>query len=187
MRQINSKRFSTDKWNKKIPMLNYVSILGQVHKLPVFSHNVICKEHGEAIHFYRFTICLLRSSGTFDYIDIITSAEVAKNIAEHDLVDVHGVLRSHNPINPETGKYELDVFVFTSDIKIASKPFSSSINTVALDGYVCKPPIIRSTPKGWQIADLFLALNHGNNTSYIPTEISSNVTKTLQLWYSHKG
>ena len=42
-------------------------------------------------------------------------------------------------------------------------------NTIVLSGYICKPPIYRTTPFNREIADILIAVNHAYNKSdYIP-------------------
>src|SRR5690606_22495334 len=42
-------------------------------------------------------------------------------------------------------------------------------NEIFLDGYICKPPIYRTTPLGREITDLLIAVNRAYNKSdYIP-------------------
>ena len=45
----------------------------------------------------------------------------------------------------------------------------ASPNNVFLNGYICKPPVYRTTPFGREIADILLAVNRAYNKSdYIP-------------------
>lgn len=44
-----------------------------------------------------------------------------------------------------------------------------SENRIELDGYICKPPVLRKTPYGRVIADVLLAVNRtSGRSSYIP-------------------
>ena len=66
------------------------------------------------------------------------------------------------------------VTVFARDIEIleGDDPASQldiNPNDVFLNGFICKPPIYRTTPFGREIADILLAVNRSYNKSdYIP-------------------
>lgn len=43
------------------------------------------------------------------------------------------------------------------------------MNEIILNGFICKPPVYRTTPFGREIADILLAVNRSHNKSdYIP-------------------
>ena len=62
---------------------------------------------------------------------------------------------------------------------------SKNPNEIYLDGYICKPPLYRTTPFGREIADVLLAVNRAYNKSdYIPTIAwgrNSRFCKNLQV------
>ena len=62
---------------------------------------------------------------------------------------------------------------------------SRNPNEIYLDGYICKPPLYRTTPFGREIADVLLAVNRAYNKSdYIPTIAwgrNSRFCKNLQV------
>ena len=48
-------------------------------------------------------------------------------------------------------------------------PPAKNPNSIVLSGYICKPPVYRTTPFNREIADLLLAVNRAYNKSdYIP-------------------
>jgi len=63
----------------------------------------------------------------------------------------------------------LTVFVRDIKIKLDEEDAKQNPNEVILNGYICKPPIFRTTPFGREIADLLIAVNRSYNKSdYIP-------------------
>ena len=81
-----------------------------------------------------------------------------------NLIGVIGQLRSYNKLIGDRSKLVLKVFVrelCTPDLNVPNK--------IELIGFVCKPPIYRTTPFGREIADLLVAVNRAYNKSdYIP-------------------
>ena len=70
-------------------------------------------------------------------------------------------------------KSKLILSVFARELEILAQDATElsfeDINTVILDGFVCKPPIYRCTPKGREIADILVAVNRPYGKSdYIP-------------------
>ena len=58
--------------------------------------------------------------------------------------------------------------IFTRDISIKDEEIRNP-NQIYLDGYICKPPIYRTTPFQREIADILLAVNRSYNKSdYVP-------------------
>ena len=48
-------------------------------------------------------------------------------------------------------------------------PAARNPNSIVLSGYICKPPVYRTTPFNREIADLLVAVNRAYNKSdYIP-------------------
>jgi single-stranded DNA-binding protein len=83
-------------------------------------------------------------------------------------VQVDGQYRSYNYMNKAGNK--LFLTVFARDIRILSSlEQTGNPNTIYLNGFLCKPPIYRTTPFGREIADILLAVNRPYNKSdYIP-------------------
>lgn len=101
----------------------------------------------------RFYICYLesvRTSGNIDTLPLVSSENVAdlEKINVGDVIEVVGEVRTRN----DNGKVR--VFIFSSDININVN--GSDTNEVVCDGYVCKPPIYRTTPFGREITDLII-------------------------------
>ena len=76
-----------------------------------------------------------------------------------------GQFRSYNKL--EDGKSRLMLTVFVREL--LDEQQSKNPNSIVLSGYVCKPPVYRTTPFNREIADLLIAVNRSYNKSdYIP-------------------
>ena len=76
-----------------------------------------------------------------------------------------GQFRSYNKL--EGGRSRLMLTVFVREL-LAPVP-TQNPNSIVLSGYICKPPVYRTTPFNREIADLLLAVNRAYNKSdYIP-------------------
>ena len=53
--------------------------------------------------------------------------------------------------------------------ELLEEPPAKNPNSIVLSGYICKPPVYRTTPFNREIADLLIAVNRSYNKSdYIP-------------------
>ena len=121
--------------------------------------------------FYKAFLSVNRSNyGCKDLIPITISGNILKDIDIHSLVIIKGQIRSKDTIVDE--KFKVDLYVYVKEISNArdnSTCNDNSINNVFLNGYVCKKPILRTTPSGKQITDILIACNYGKDrTAYIP-------------------
>ena len=139
---------------------NSVTISGIVTTEPVYSHEI----YGEK--FYEVTLAVKRLSGMDDYLPISVSEHLLSDaFHEGQMVTVAGQFRSYNKTVGDKSKLMLTVFA--RDVL----PFDETINpnTLELTGYICKPPIYRTTPFNREICDVLLAVNRQYNKSdYIP-------------------
>ncbi len=140
---------------------NRVYLCGDIVTPAVYSHEV----YGEG--FYEFNVSVNRLSGQADILPVT----VSERLVEDGGLDVGskiiaiGQFRSYNKIVDGKSKLMLTVFVR----ELLSEPLAVSPNSVVLSGYVCKPPIYRTTPFNREIADLLIAVNRAYNKSdYIP-------------------
>lgn len=126
--------------------------------------------------FYRTRVKIERLSGTQDYIPLIVSNMLIYNISKESLkgkyVEVAGQFRSFNK-EGDDGRRHLELFLFATAINIYESEAEfeevTNANLIYLDGYICKPPVYRTTPLGRQITDLLIAVNRSYNKSdYIP-------------------
>jgi len=142
---------------------NTVTLMGTVGNKPTFSH----ERYNEG--FYEFNLKVPRLSEQFDMLPVTVSERLLKGIDlnEGAPIAVEGQFRSYNKIEDARSKLMLTVFVrdFIADTSGLSSP-----NSVSLCGYICKPPIYRTTPFNREICDVLIAVNraHNNKSDYIP-------------------
>lgn len=141
---------------------NKVFLSGEVESSPVYSHEL----YGEG--FYEFYLRVSRLSGQADVLPVTVSERIMSGV---DLtigarVALSGQFRSYNKIENEHSKLMLTVFVRDFLPYDENKP---NPNVTELNGYVCKPPVYRTTPFNREICDVLLAVNRSYNKSdYIP-------------------
>ena len=81
-------------------------------------------------------------------------------------MQVDGQFRSYNNYSSEGNKLILTVFV--KNIYDMTEDFDSP-NSIYLNGFICKPPVYRTTPFGREICDVLVAVNRQYGKSdYIP-------------------
>ena len=131
--------YNTEKNNK-------VYVYGEIVSEAVFSHEV----YGEG--FYEFFVKVMRLSGQAD-------------IQPGSFICALGQFRSYNKL--EGGKSRLMLTIFIREL-LETQP-GKNPNSIVLSGYICKPPVYRTTPFNREIADLLIAVNRSYNKSdYIP-------------------
>lgn len=85
-------------------------------------------------------------------------------LAPGDTVGVSGQLRSYNKQTEGRSKLVLRIFARELDDGESDTP-----NRIELEGFICKPPVYRTTPFKREICDMLLAVNRAYNKSdYIP-------------------
>lgn len=147
---------------------NTINISGIISSEFTFSHEV----YGEG--FYNFNVDVNRLSNISDKLPITISERLIdkETLPIGTYVHILGQVRSYNSFIETDKKNKLVLTIFTKDINIITKEDSLQIknpNEVYLNGYICKPPIYRTTPFGREIADILLAVNRSYNKSdYIP-------------------
>ena len=139
---------------------NKVYVCGEIITEAQFSHEV----YGEG--FYEFKIKVMRLSGQADILPVTVSERImTENMKVGETICALGQFRSYNKL--EGGKSRLMLTVFVREL--LSAPPAKNPNSVVLSGYICKPPIYRTTPFNREIADLLIAVNRSYNKSdYIP-------------------
>ncbi len=141
---------------------NRVFLSGRVAREPQYSHELF----GEG--FYEFYLEVKRLSGQTDVLPVTVSERIMNgaDLTEGALVALSGQFRSYNKLENEHSKLMLTVFV--RDF-LPYDPDEQNPNLVELNGYICKPPVYRTTPFNREICDVLLAVNRGYNKSdYIP-------------------
>ncbi|MBR4943361.1 MAG: single-stranded DNA-binding protein [Clostridia bacterium] len=146
--------YTTEKNNK-------VFLMGEIVSDATFSHEVF----GEG--FYEFFVRVPRLSGQEDILPVTLSERLIQGatLAKGKSICAVGQFRSYNKL--ENGKSRLMLTVFVRELLDA--PLDKNPNNILLSGYICKPPIYRTTPFNREIADVLVAVNRAYNKSdYIP-------------------
>ncbi len=140
---------------------NKVFISGEIITEAEFSHEV----YGEG--FYEMNVLIKRLSGQGDILPVTISERLIENgnLGVGQTINAIGQFRSYNKLVDGKSKLMLTVFVRELVPDLTSK----NPNSIVLSGYVCKPPIYRTTPFNREIADVLIAVNRSYNKSdYIP-------------------
>ena len=140
---------------------NKLELIGTVIEEPVFSHDVF----GEG--FYETKLSVPRLSQQTDIIPITISERLIEqyNVKVGEKIHVVGQFRSYNKIDGDKSKLLLTGFVrYVEPLEDEGNP-----NNLQIIGYICKPPVYRTTPFNREICDILLAVNRAYNKSdYIP-------------------
>lgn len=135
---------------------NLVRLKGKINNIK-FSHKI-----GET-DIYEGFISVKRTSSTLDLIPVNFRKPMLELIKEGEEISAIGEFRSRN--NVINGKTKLELYVMLTDID----DNVTNPNVIEIEGYICKQPIYRKTPKGREITDLIIAVNRPYNKSdYIP-------------------
>ena len=140
---------------------NKVFLIGKVESEPVFSHETF----GEG--FYEIKLSVPRLSDHMDLIPITVSEKLlAKDQFKiGNKVAIKGQFRSYNKIVDNKSKLMLTVFVR----ELIEIDDSMNPNIIEIEGFVCKPPVYRTTPFKREICDVLVAVNRAYNKSdYLP-------------------
>lgn len=125
--------------------------------------------HGEK--FYRFTVEVVRCSGTKDLLPCLIPGWLydAAMIKPEVSVRLSGQLRSYNDRAEGERKSHLVLNIFVKEIEALNGCSGLGCNNIYLNGFLCKEPVYRRTPKGKEIADCLLAVNLAyGKSAYIP-------------------
>lgn len=141
---------------------NRAELAGVILSEPYFSH----KTYGES--FYELAVGVERKSGCLDCVRVTVSERLLKgqcNLAGL-YVSVLGQVRTYN--EEVCGRSKLNIVVFAKEFVVCEEPVKCC-NVIYLEGFICKPPIRRTSPLGREICDIMLAVNRMYNKSdYIP-------------------
>lgn len=147
--------------NNNAEINNKVFISGEIVSQAEFSHEV----YGEG--FYEISVLVKRLSGQSDVLPVTISERLIadKKLERGVTINALGQFRSYNKL--VDGKSKLMLTVFVRELLDYSP--TKNPNAIVLTGYVCKPPVYRTTPFNREIADILLAVNRSYNKSdYIP-------------------
>lgn len=140
---------------------NKVYLMGKVVSKPEYSHEM----YGES--FYELNLSVKRLSEHSDIIPITVSEKllIDNNFDIEKDVCIKGQFRSYNKLVDGKSKLMLTVFVR----EVCEWDESLNPNVIEIVGYICKPPIYRTTPFKREICDLLVAVNRAYNKSdYLP-------------------
>ena len=146
---------------------NKIELCGVIASTPELNH----KTYGE--NFYGFRLSCSRKSTEKDMLPIIASDRLVeiKDLQVDKRISVKGQARTFNK-HISDDKRKLLIMVFARDVREVEEESESAPefnNNVKLNGYICKPPVYRVTPKGREIADVLIAVNRTYGKSdYIP-------------------
>lgn len=150
--------------NERMMENNRVTLTGEVVSQFRFNHEV----YGEG--FYICDLAVKRLSGYVDVLPLMVSdrlMDVSQNLTGY-LVEVTGQFRSYNLHDGEKIRLVLSVFV-QGIYSVDGHVDTADNNQISLQGYICKAPVYRKTPKGKTITDILLAVNRPYGKSdYIP-------------------
>lgn len=151
--------------------LNKACVSGIIEDEFEYSHEVYGRR------FYKNRLRVARFSGVEDCVPIMVSDFIMPNIVKVTqrgrYIKVIGQFRSYNQIG-EDGQSHLRLFLFVKAINLydSEKEFFKdgiNVNSIFLDGYICRQPVFRTTPLKKQITDFMLAVNRSYKKSdYIP-------------------
>ena len=147
--------------NYQVEKNNKVFISGEIVTETEFSHEV----YGEG--FYEMYVQVSRLSGQGDVLPVTISERLIsdKDLKIGSTINALGQFRSYNKL--VDGKSKLMLTVFVREL-LDEAPIKNP-NSIVLTGYICKPPIYRTTPFNREIADVLIAVNRSYNKSdYIP-------------------
>jgi primosomal replication protein N len=118
--------------------------------------------------FYELSLAVSRLSDHTDIIPITLSERLISfhNVTVGSVISIAGQFRSYNKLAEGKSKLMLTAFVR----ELSSEPdMTKNPNGIELTGYICKPPVYRTTPFNREICDVLLAVNRAYNKSdYIP-------------------
>ncbi len=140
---------------------NKVFIRGEIVTEAKYSHEV----YGEG--FYEMDVSVKRLSGQSDILPVTVSERLIETykLSVGSKISAIGQFRSYNKLVDGKSKLMLTVFVR----EIVDGEDAKNPNNVVLTGYICKPPVYRTTPFSREIADVLIAVNRAYNKSdYIP-------------------
>ncbi len=137
---------------------NRVLLVGRVDGAFEFAY----ENYGEK--FYTAFVETMRSSEVYDRLPIIVSEKLLERDIDYtgSTVKILGEYRSFN----SNRKLCLNVFANTFEVVPDDH---MHINEIYIEGFICKTPVYRQTPKGRFISELIVAVNRRYGKSdYLP-------------------
>ncbi len=153
---------------------NLVRLCGRPEGRALYSHS----SRGQ--DFFLLPLRVQRLSGTEDRLNLILRRALLERaeLKDAEKLSVAGELRSFNNRHSEGARLVLTVFV--RELSPCSGPDS---NLVRLQGALCRPPTLRRTPLGREIADLMLAVNRRcGRSDYLPCICWGALARRAAAW-----
>ncbi len=141
---------------------NSIELVGRIAEEPVYSHSV----YGEA--FFLLPFAVRRLSGTEDRLNLTVSERLLGELTAGAGTPcrVSGQIRSYNQ-RTESGN-RLIITVFAREFEPLEEELPEK-NEAEVTGFICKPPIYRTTPFSREITDVLLAVNRRfHKSDYLP-------------------
>ena len=157
---------------------NKLRLTGTVTERPVYSHEVCGEE------FYETKLSVPRLSGQEDVIPVTLSDRLLARteVKPGAKISISGQFRSYNKLEGEHSRLLLTAFareILPADDEV-------NPNTIEILGYICKPPVYRTTPFKREICEVLLAVNRAYNKSDYITCImwgrNARFVKDLPIW-----
>lgn len=143
----------------EVKSTNNVFLQGRIASEIVYSHDLYEER------FYEFTLEVPRLSEQLDVLPVTVSQSLIEGLHVGDTVGINGQFRSFN--RPDGERSRLILSVFAREILPPKDEINP--NSAELVGYICKPPVYRTTPFNREICDVLLAVNRAYSKSdYIP-------------------
>ena len=142
---------------------NSVELVGVVKNNFIYDHEL------EGNKFYKVEMIIMRQSNTPDTIPLILPEKIIDVTKDYQnkYIQIKGECRTYNKYIK--GKNRVYIYIYTMEIQILGNDYRAGVNEVYLEGFICKKPIYRKTPKGRYICDFILAVNRKYKRSdYIP-------------------
>lgn len=129
------------------------------------------------IKFQRLIVRVKRQSGLTDDLIVVCPYELFSKLSVETIneIVITGQIRTRNFL--DGNKRRLEIYVYAEDIDIALFEENNCLNEVEIEGFICKPINVRTTPKGQTISDVFLAHNNNSKSYYIPTIMFNALAK----------
>ena len=143
---------------------NIARLTGCIDSDITFSHEV----YGEG--FYVFIVRTRRLSDSFDLIPVTVSDRLTdiRGLTKGRFVSLEGQFRSYNSVLGG-GQVKLTLTLFAQEISFPETVPETDTDVVEMNGFICKPPVYRTTPFNREISDFLLAVNRSYNKSdYLP-------------------
>jgi single-strand DNA-binding protein len=153
---------------------NYAMLRGVLAGAPVFSHE------SRFERFFTFPVETARLSGAVDTLNVVAreSLLAAPGLMDAPNIHITGELRSFNNKRGDGARLVITLFARTIELDEGE-----DANLVRLQGALCKPPNLRTTPMGRDICDLMLAVGRRYGRSdYLPCICWGLRAREAALW-----